>query len=283
MKLKYSIFIVLFMGVFFINCSVQSGYRIKSFFFDGVPNPNTVVVQDTVVTINEKDTLMGQPPIVKQDITPIAGSIHPPVKERKCFECHDEKNRTKGKFPLTELCYTCHNGFKKTYAFTHGPAETGRCTMCHNPHKSNEVKLLYSVKQDLCLQCHEQHDIAANNFHANIGEQNCMECHNPHGGDNRNFLRKEACLQCHNSITENKTYLHGPVDAGQCAICHSPHGAKEPKLLVSTGNTLCLGCHNTDDVYSKKYHTKKNRQDCITCHYPHGSNESYLLIKPAKS
>lgn len=271
------------MGLLFIDCSVQSGYRIKSFFFDGVPNPNAIVLQDTIVNATLEDTLLVTTSSVKEKITPIAGSIHHPFKERKCFNCHDERNRTKGKLPLIELCYSCHDGFKNKYSVNHGPVETGRCTMCHNPHKSEEIKLLYSVKQDLCLQCHESHDVMANTFHANIGEQSCFDCHNPHGGENSNFLKKESCLQCHTNIIENKNNLHGPVDAGECAICHLPHEAKEPKLLVSIGNTLCLGCHDNDVVYSKGYHVKKNKQNCSLCHDPHGSNETYLLIKPPKS
>ncbi|WP_223550800.1 cytochrome c3 family protein [Aestuariivivens sp. NBU2969] len=283
MKVKYLIFIILFVGIFIAGCSVQSGYKVKSFFFDGVPNPNAFVVQDTTVTIIEKDSVIVEAPIVKKEETLILGSIHTPFKEYKCFECHDEKNRTKGKLPLTELCYTCHNGFKKSYPIVHGPAESGRCTMCHSPHKTDEKKLIYSSKQDLCLQCHEQHDVMANTIHTNIEEQSCLECHNPHGGENRAFLKKEACLQCHNSITDKKATLHGPVDAGECATCHLPHESKEPKLLVINGTSLCLRCHVTKDVYSKPYHVKNKKQSCIACHNPHGSNEAFLLIKPINS
>jgi hypothetical protein len=68
MKLKFLIYILLFMGLFFIGCSVQSGYKVKSFFFDGVPNPDAVVVQDTTVVVS-KDTLLVETPVVKQEIS----------------------------------------------------------------------------------------------------------------------------------------------------------------------------------------------------------------------
>ena len=61
------------MGVFFINCSVQSGYRAKSFFFDGVPNPNALVVQDTIPIISKDDNqLVIDSLLVKKEIIPIA-------------------------------------------------------------------------------------------------------------------------------------------------------------------------------------------------------------------
>ncbi len=274
---KHFIFNLLFVVLLFLSCSTQSGYYVKSFFFDGVTNPNVIIIQDTSDVII-KDTIFVDNKKNELNVSPILGSIHPPFEQRKCFECHDEKNRTKGKLPQRVLCFSCHDGYNKMYEVTHGPVDFGLCTACHNPHKTGQKKLLYSVQQDLCLQCHVIDDVLVNGFHAKIADQSCINCHNPHGGQNRRFLKKEACLQCHPKTIEKKQFIHGPVASGECGLCHKPHNSKESNLLVITGNKLCLNCHNVDIIYSKEYHIKKKKQNCLECHDPHGSNQSFLII-----
>ena len=282
MNKTYNIYFYFLIVLLLAGCASQGAYKIKSFFFDGVPNPSATVIDSTYIPSTEltatlSDTLKVETVQIAKKKEPIVGSIHPPYEKRECFECHDEKNRTKGKHPLQVLCFSCHDGFKTEYPVTHGPADSGNCTKCHDPHKTGEKKLLYSIKQDLCLQCHEKSDVSGNALHAEIGETSCIDCHNPHGGNNRTFLKKEACLQCHTAITENKQYLHGPVAAGECSTCHESHDSKKEKLLLNTGTALCFNCHNTTDVLTKPYHKKVSKQNCISCHDPHGSVDPLFL------
>lgn len=259
-------------------CSTNSSYKLKKFFFDGVPDPNEQRIRDSINALVVADTLtalLGTQ--VKKEVE-IKGSIHKPWGDRKCFECHDQNNFKKGKIPLLELCFDCHEGYGQDYKIVHGPVSSGHCTSCHNPHLSDFKKLLHSDQQILCLQCHEEKDVFANSYHDSIGENNCVSCHNPHGGNDSNFLNSNSCSECHELVKNEKKYVHGPVETNNCELCHGPHASPTKSVIAMNGNQLCLYCHDEENINSSIVHIENKRDSCIKCHDPHASNEPNLLI-----
>lgn len=253
-----------------LACTPKSSYNIKSFFFDGVPDPNLKTAANDEATLVEEI----------QDSTilfKVANTIHPPYKEKTCLECHAKENMGQPKMELPNLCYQCHDDFSKSNAYLHGPVGSGNCTQCHNPHKSKLERLLVRNGQDLCLKCHIKDKVIENRVHEDIASKSCMECHDPHGGENKLFLQKNSCFQCHEDFTKQTQFVHGPVASGKCSTCHESHKSTAEKLLVNTGSQLCLNCHNKADIYDTAYHIEEQETSCVNCHNAHGSNIKYLL------
>ena len=255
----------------FTACSPTTSYNVKSFFFDGVPNPKFNEGLEDKTDFENKQ--------LDSTILFIAkNTIHPPYQEKACLECHSENNFGRPKMKLPDLCYQCHDALDKSNEYLHGPVASGNCTQCHHPHKSGIENLLKRNGHNLCLQCHDKVKIIQNRVHTNIESKSCMVCHDPHGGENEMMLQKTSCFQCHEDFTANKQFSHGPVAAGQCATCHGTHKSSSPKLLLNTGDQLCLNCHNRQDIYATAYHIADQETACVACHNPHSSNEKYLLI-----
>lgn len=260
-----------FLGLLHITaCTPTSSYKVKSFFFDGVPIPNKELTTQT-------ETGLAEGTIDSTIIFKAANAIHPPYKEKACMECHSKDNMGHLKMSLPQLCYQCHDDLGQSNAILHGPVGSGFCTQCHQPHKANIEKLLLRNGQDLCLKCHIKEKIVANRVHTNIETKSCMACHSPHGGDNGLYLKRESCFQCHNDFRVNKQFVHGPVAGGQCTMCHQSHKSTAEKLLVNTGSALCLNCHNETEVYATAHHSNTKDNSCLICHNPHGGDTKYFL------
>ena len=102
-KYKYLLIVLLY-----LNCAPQSSYKVKSFFFDGVPDPDAETMIVSVIdsaSIKLRDSLLEERKKIYNTAPVLAGSMHEPYKERKCFECHDDNTRGKAKLPLLELCF----------------------------------------------------------------------------------------------------------------------------------------------------------------------------------
>jgi predicted CXXCH cytochrome family protein len=146
--------------------------------------------------------------------------VHPPVKQAKCFECHDKEKNFIPQEPFAETCLKCHAKLKEnleTSAFTHGPVAAGFCTICHSPHKSTDKTHLRKPVNELCGECHvsgEQgfsvHSKSYIKFHpvdkVFVKKLNkvleCSDCHNPHYADNSMMLsvsggEENLCVKCH--------------------------------------------------------------------------------------
>jgi predicted CXXCH cytochrome family protein len=256
--------------LFLWACSPNNSYRIKSFFFDGVPDPSleTRAEGETELQVMEEDSTI---------IFKMANTIHPPYEEKACMECHTKENMGWPKMALPGLCYQCHDDLGNNHTYLHGPVDSGNCTQCHHPHKSKIEMLLVRNGQNLCLQCHIKDKVALNKVHRDIEAVNCMECHNPHGGENAMYLQKDNCFQCHEDFTQDRPYIHGPVASGNCMTCHGSHRSTHMNLLVDTGRSLCFNCHDKSDINSSVYHIEVQERSCISCHDPHGSEKEHLL------
>lgn len=168
------------------GCSTQSGYKLLSVFFDGVPNPSEKPVQtkDTGV----KNDSINKVAVAQNEINS-TDTYHPPYRDRQCESCHDKNVMGKLLKPQPALCYDCHEDFSTKYNTLHGPVASGYCSLCHNPHMSSAKKLLLREKQSLCIYCHDKKQVLKNKVHKEIKETACTECHNPHGGSNRTLLK----------------------------------------------------------------------------------------------
>jgi len=157
--------------------------------------------------------------------------VHKPVKEAKCFDCHEKDKNFIPQEPFVDTCLGCHKEMKskiENSAYLHGPVGAGFCTICHSPHKSTDQTHLRRPVNELCNQCHVADDQGFT-FHSKsyikfhpVGEVNvkkldkeldCADCHNPHYSENLMML----------TVAENEDEL--------CAKCHEPEDTK--KLLKS--------------------------------------------------
>ena len=87
-----------------------------------------------------------------------------------------------------ELCYSCHDNFKDSYNYVHGPVAGGYCTACHKAHSSKIPKLLIVESPGLCVNCHDDIKLSARHDFDDFYETSCIECHNPHGGEDKYIL-----------------------------------------------------------------------------------------------
>ena len=263
--MKKHIFFFVIITSLFIACSPEISYKVLSFLFDGVPDPD----ENEIVAVN--DSLSQIDSIATERVIKPQFVLHPPYKERACTNCHDRSTMGKLLKPQPELCYQCHEDFNETYGFLHGPVAGGYCTACHNPHMAKFEKLLLRQGKQLCLHCHNSARILKNEFHIDLKDTNCIRCHNPHGGENRYMPQPGLCYQCHEDFNETYNFLHGPVAGEYCTICHSPHSSKSEKLISRSGQQVCLYCHNPKQVFSSEPHEDIENTNCTECHNPHGS------------
>ena len=95
MNKTHNIYFYFLIVLLLVGCASQGAYKIKSFFFDGVPNPSAMVIDTTYIPSAEiiaslNDTLQVETAQIAKKKEPIVGSIHQPYEKRECFECHDE-------------------------------------------------------------------------------------------------------------------------------------------------------------------------------------------------
>jgi predicted CXXCH cytochrome family protein len=184
-KRIYIIVLLLLLSGFVINsCVTSSNYKILSFFFDGVPNPDS-----TQISKNDSLKIVDTNSIRLATNSPKKGSVHPPYAERNCGICHDLSKQYKLVSTMPDLCYTCHEDFSDGNKIVHGPVASGNCTECHDAHSSPNEKMLLDKSQKLCFNCHVKDDIMNNAVHSDIDSTLCWTCHEPHSSVDKLFLK----------------------------------------------------------------------------------------------
>lgn len=175
-------------------CSVERHHRILSFFFDGVPDPNA----PTSAPVPEP---LGAPVVASIAPEPEQhASLHPPVRDRLCHQCHMLPERTAGAgwqaglpelvAPREELCRRCHAPPEGPHV--HGPAGAQRCDLCHESHQSPFPHLLRVERQEtLCRSCHQGELFLTSAAHEAYAPRDCIECHDPHASAIPFLLRAE--------------------------------------------------------------------------------------------
>ena len=222
------------------------------------------------------------------------GSMHEPVAEGKCMDCHDPHGGAKGllTLPEQELCVTCHDPVAQDLkkAVPHEAMET--CSSCHSAHGSTIKPILRANPVDLCIECHDEYETRMNNeqLHEPVALGQCVTCHDPHGSDHPNILQVEQgslCQRCHTNITAQVVggSSHEPVTKGECFECHDPHSSIDPDLLVAKGSELCSRCHEetTAAIEDLEFrHAPAEAGACLACHGPHTAPREHLLSLPTE-
>lgn len=172
-----AILAALVLALAWAGCGVTpSNYKTLSFFFDGVPNPNS--------------TAAGAPAGADGPSARVMVSSHVPYIQESCGECHTAKLR----MPRNDsrFCLKCHEGVDQTYERMHGPVAARACLWCHHPHESALPHLLRDADRTICSQCHtpEMLDSTRVPEHADASRA-CLECHVGHGSPKPFMLRAD--------------------------------------------------------------------------------------------
>lgn len=199
------------------GCSSTTRYKVKTFFFTGVPEPGKQQVErpqaEIDIQVATKNTRRRQ-----GVLPPVPYFMHGPFAAGRCESCHatteskpfrtgmDKPSDSRAKrtvnigdrLAYTEetLCISCHSEKSQAAAdarglWLHGPVASGWCTQCHSPHKSPRQYLLLKPNIELCTQCHTTADLQITLEHQQNPAVDCVSCHNPHMGLSAMLLKTE--------------------------------------------------------------------------------------------
>ena len=187
--------------VLLASCSLERRYRVLSFLFDGVPDPNAPVRVEALPAPRvdfTKLTNAERAEYLANKIEAPTVYFHEPVEKRECASCHVFEKQDESRpgwmagmptliVPIEELCARCHEPPEAKYV--HGPVATRRCDFCHEPHQSTFPHLLRAETVDkVCLSCHLGETFVTQAEHADLGDTGCTTCHDPHSSDRKYFL-----------------------------------------------------------------------------------------------
>jgi predicted CXXCH cytochrome family protein len=189
----------------------------------------------------------------------LLATVHKPVANRQCAECHVE-----GSLAVRDGvgCATCHA--QQIARMTDRPqvhpalVEDKACLNCHSPHASRERALVRGNLVQVCGACHAD-TIARQQLsptkHKPVLEGNCSACHDPHSSDVALLLKRaddvQLCGTCHD-WQKHSTHPIGPklVDPRNrnltldCLSCHRAHGTEFKHMNpYPTTTELCTKCH----------------------------------------
>jgi predicted CXXCH cytochrome family protein len=155
------------------GCETTTRYKVLSFFFDGVPNP-------------ELEKTSKGPDRTGVGAAAPQGSMHGPYLAKQCGACH-ERGTNALVAPIGELCFRCHV-IKMDKKWVHGPLASGGCRFCHVPHTSSNPFLLVSALANSCFSCHDEEAIKKGEHHKGT-EMKCTYCHDAHMSDKKYMLK----------------------------------------------------------------------------------------------
>lgn len=168
------------------GCSPEKHYKILSFFFDDVPDPNA----PKVVKSDGNMSVMG---VAMQPGSDGRFYAHKPVADENCNACHTG-GPGEGVANLTSAaCLNCHEKVLTGHPVMHGPVVNRACLWCHAPHGSQFPGMLRGTAPQICLQCHDRQILTPKvDAHRPGQTQSCLDCHLGHGGEDRRQLRPSA-------------------------------------------------------------------------------------------
>lgn len=169
-------------------CSETARYRVLSTFFDGVPPPPGMPApeQPRIAIADQGGSLFSEsmrrlraekppPPEIPRIV-----SVHEPVAQRQCGECHDMNAPGSGLRHDATYCDKCHKEQRVREGWDHGPMNLGTCIPCHEPHRSRYEHLLAKAMPALCVDCHDSPELPGQDYHVVENYDGCIACHDPH-------------------------------------------------------------------------------------------------------
>jgi predicted CXXCH cytochrome family protein len=159
------------------GCSPSTRYKVLSFFFDGVPDPD--MIEGAVSMDWKKRGREGKGE--RQRV-----GEHGPFAAKMCDGCH-KRGSNELILPIEKLCLNCHN-LQIEKRLIHGPVIAGGCRICHEPHGSGQPYLLVSESERFCFYCHNERSVLKNPVHEGP-EIKCTDCHDAHASDNEYLLK----------------------------------------------------------------------------------------------
>jgi predicted CXXCH cytochrome family protein len=185
-RLLHVVCIVVIALMIVMACASKRRYEVLSFFFDGVPSPEGTTQTETRRSFrispfraSLESLAAARTPVPKPQAPPIV-SIHKPVAEKKCLECHDTSAGLQPFARNEALCDKCHLEERIREGWDHGPINLGLCVPCHRAHESPYPYLLEQPVPQLCLICHVEDMDRKESYHEVSFVNDCTACHDPH-------------------------------------------------------------------------------------------------------
>ena len=179
--------IVLFLTlVLFGGCSSEKRYKVLSFFFDGVPNPNAPPLTPEQEFAAQQSQGGNAPKLLS--IT------HKPYGDNQCNACHENARGNFDDFQKlsSDVCLKCHDKVRDQFPVMHGPVAAAECNICHVPHESSIPHLLRDNAPAVCVQCHQPELLSPTPIEHVTAEKSCLDCHSGHGGPKHGLLKAVA-------------------------------------------------------------------------------------------
>jgi predicted CXXCH cytochrome family protein len=182
LSLRAAVALVLLASSLWTGCTTQKNYKVLSFFFDGVPDPNAP-------KLAPGQMLMGRQP----GGAPIIIYGHKPYQDQNCDACHASGIgtvlRPESLNISSTVCLKCHGKIPSEFPVMHGPVATVECLWCHTPHEADTKALLKAHSPDVCLQCHSRELLDPNPPEHMVATASCLDCHFAHGATKHGLLR----------------------------------------------------------------------------------------------
>jgi predicted CXXCH cytochrome family protein len=156
------------------GCSQAALDKAKRFFFEVPEEAPADATADAAATTE------GQPELTLP--VPRYASVHRPVVERRCGECHLTTGLMQVRDDLAEACEACHERFFGD-DIEHSPIADGECRSCHTLHRSKHDHLLVAPAGETCLDCHDSAEDLSEEAHGQPDAEHCTRCHDPHFGE----------------------------------------------------------------------------------------------------
>jgi predicted CXXCH cytochrome family protein len=155
------------------GCSQAALNRAKHFFFE-VPDetPAQAVAGQPPAAQEQPELVLPEPRYV---------SVHHPVLQRRCSDCHKTTGLMQVRDDFNEICKGCHPQYFSD-DIEHGPIADGDCQSCHTMHRSKHKDLLIAPARVLCLDCHDPADELSEDAHGGPEADFCTRCHDSHFG-----------------------------------------------------------------------------------------------------
>jgi len=173
------------------GCTPERRYRVLSFFFDGVPDPNAPAQLSGAVDDEGNPIGPGGTAVPRLSVV-----LHKPYADNQCQSCHEGASGSFESFQPLEpsICLKCHQDTPTQYPVMHGPVAAVECLWCHTPHESSIAGLLKQAAPAVCTQCHDRELLSAQPPEHFMPDKSCLSCHVAHGGQKHGLLREGVNL-----------------------------------------------------------------------------------------